>query len=343
MKIPFNNNALNEFHTARQITILFSGLLVGITLLATSQVFGRGGGGHGGGGRDCDLELKQLEDVHWNAGGNGRYNVFDVTRYTQTERFEVKNDDDDGCNMFVGISGGRSWYSGKRHMSRYGRYLSYQIYDTTALSNVLKDVPYANSNEVLSGTFSDNDEDARISLNYVVTIDPLQIVPPGTYRDRVEVTAYSGSVQNYDDHDDKYVDIEAQIPSTIELSLVDSGNPFDANFTSRVLDFGTFEEGEQLGFDIRVRSNQSYKVEIDSVNNGKMQLQGTTEDFEIPYTLTIGGATVDLRGSPIVARGWGTTDVDGDRHNAVVTVGSVDVGLAGTYRDLLVISIINSH
>jgi spore coat protein U-like protein len=285
---------------------------------------------------ECQLKLV-VNNVEWRGGPGAGYHIFDDAEYTQTVDFKVEHKGD-ACSFFVTFS--RGWASDfNRRMGSGGEAPGYQLYKSANKSNVLKDLPSASATEVISGTFEQGDETRE--LRYVVVIPPLQIRPAGIYRDRVRVIVYEGTLENFIEKDSKNVTISARVHRVAELSLVNSGEPFNPQSTTKVLDFGPLTGGKSRSFDLRVRSNSGYTVTFESENGGAMKNTDPTDNSTVAYVLEVDGAVVDLsRGRrPSVARNSGMTDSNGERRGLSFAAGPVGDATAGTYRDNITITV----
>jgi spore coat protein U-like protein len=285
----------------------------------------------------CQLSL-EVNNVEWRQGRSGGYDLFDPIEYTQSVPLRVRHGGD-ACNFFITFSGGGSIDFNRRLLS--GRdTLSYQLYDTANKSNVLKDLPTATAAEVITGSFGQGDEGRE--FRYIVVFPPLQIRSPGLYRDSLQVTLYEGAVGNSTRKDSKYFTVTARIQPMVELSVVDSGAPFNPQAGSKVVDFGSLMQGQSRRFDLRIRGNAGYRVTFQSENGGVMKHTDPTDSSAIPYVLDAGGAIVNLdRGQHgFGGEKSGITGLNGDRLGLTITVGPVAEATAGTYRDTITVTVV---
>lgn len=105
-----------------------------------------------------------------------------------------------------------------------------------------------------------------------------------------------------------------------------------------LVDLGELRAGPaSLPLNLRVNSTGNYSLSVRSANNGRLRLADT--GWSVPYSLGVGGSTVNLTG--------GTTTLDGPqgagyRRDALplhFVIGAADDLRAGTYRDTLTISV----
>jgi hypothetical protein len=121
----------------------------------------------------------------------------------------------------------------------------------------------------------------------------------------------------------------------IDLSLVDSGAPFDIGSTIKNMNFGALSQGQQLNFDLVIKTNAGYRVRMESQNRGKLVYRTSS----VPYTLSLGGSTVSLDGETIVTQGSGVSGNSGHRLPGRITISALGNAQAGTYTDAVTIRV----
>ncbi|MDE3038626.1 MAG: hypothetical protein KGJ21_09290, partial [Pseudomonadota bacterium] len=99
------------------------------------------------------------------------------------------------------------------------------------------------------------------------------------------------------------------------------------------------ESGEQRGFDVVVRSNNGYRVTMQSENNQRMIHERAPAIADtIDYTITLNGAEIDLTsGAPTdAALSTGTTTATGVRLPIEFTIGNMTgAETGGIYSDVI--------
>lgn len=282
----------------------------------------------------CDMTLRSVRSV--NFSGSGSYNVFATSEAGQTIFIRVRHTKSDACSYFVTFSKGQSG-SYDRAMSGPGAVdLHYQFYDTPSKSNVLKEIPEATASEVLSGSFGTAAETQ--DLSYYIAIAPGQMVPAGSYADSITVRLYEGTLASYTQRDQATFAVDASVDDVLQMCVVSCGAPFDPFATSRTMAFGTMNTGDWREIDLLVRGNVAYEVLFRSDNKGVMAEAGGKG--EVPYTLTLNGAAVDLTSGLVTAvTGTGPTPMGGDRYHLLATIGSLSAAVAGNYQDNIAITV----
>jgi len=265
---------------------------------------------------------------------------------TQTVTIEDKNKKE--CDYAVTFtSGGGSSY--QRRIESGANSLRYQLYKDAGLTQVLKDVPdITNSTEYITGYFPDG-ATATQTVTFYVQI-PLDLAtqpairPAGTYSDSFSVKVWQGTYPAFTSNlkDSKGINISATIQKLIELSLVNSGGAFNSAQTNYSVLFGTLPtSGATQGFDLLVRSNAGFSVSLSSQNNGK--LKHSSANSTVDYNLSVNSAPVSLVNSqtlPVqVASGSGQTSLGGATHAMSITTGTTDLSIAGSYQDLITVTI----
>ncbi len=270
------------------------------------------------------------------------YDFFSGTATAQAYEVKVNHAAGDSCDFVVTFSlGGAPDYD--RRMTLGGGTLPYQLYSQANRTGVLKDLLDAQSAlEVLSGTISAQNTSPR-TLTFHLVIPADQVVPPGAYQDSVTVSVYEGTLGgNPVLADSDGLVVSTTIERDIQLSLPNTGAPFDPDDRNQSMDFGVLGQGDSLGFDLMVRTNAGYTVSMLSDNQGRLKHKdlAAAANATVDYTLRVDGAATDLSGSQavMVANGSGTTPLSGVRHPTTVTIGSVAGKISGTYEDTVTIT-----
>jgi spore coat protein U-like protein len=284
----------------------------------------------------CDLDIRKLGSVVLHASANGIYSPFDPNRYIVIEEFEIEHKGD-ACDFFVTFSASQTG-GYNRTMRHHGAALEYDIYGSSNLQNLLKDIPGASTNEVLRGRFENGKQAGK--LQFAIALPPGQFVPPGTYKDRITLTAYEGTLNQHIWRDAKSIQIMTRIDSAIQLSLVQSGGAFDPDRRGYFLDLGELSEGKTAQVDLLVRNNTGYAIVFESENRGMLRHQGAVESDSISYELEVRGIRMRLTGKREQLDGVNEiSSLQGDRYPIKITIGSTGDVSAGTYRDNITITV----
>lgn len=293
----------------------------------------------------CNLRIRNMTGRQNFQGSNGFYDPFDASEYIQAITFNVRKTGG-GCDYFVTLETGQSGNFSNRELERGGDILNYNVYVDANKTHILKAQPTATANEVISGTFTGGGTQIQSHTIYWL-IDPLQNVPyrTNTYRDRqVALSVYEGSLtgSNNLDHQ-RNINFHALVENSVDVSLVDSGAPFNINDTHQTVDFGILESGETEAFDFVVRANNGYSITLQSENNERMVHVNPAVADVVGYDFRVGGNVVNLSsGVPVEVVNESNPPSGGyNTHSALVTVESFVAGdtVAGTYSDNVIVTI----
>jgi hypothetical protein len=104
------------------------------------------------------------------------------------------------------------------------------------------------------------------------------------------------------------------------------------------VDLGELRSGvAAVPLQLNVLSTRAYTLEFKSLNGGKLKLAGT--EWDIPYRILLGDQSVDAAGGATVSPSSTTTTTQQDSLALGFDIGSVDNKRAGTYSDLITISV----
>ena len=286
------------------------------------------------------LFLQTTNTIDWQ-GATGNYDVFDANTYVQAVEIRVVKLFFGTCSYAIGISEGGSGSFNPRELSVGQRVLDYNLYDSPGQTNVVEDA--SSGGTLLVGQFTNNAAFLESNVHtYYWVIPPLQIVSGtnGQYQDRPSVTLYENVGGTLATRDTASIRHRTRAPRAAEISLVDTGAPFDAGDLSQSLNFGIFFTGESLSFDLLARANTNFDLSLQSANAGRMA--HTSLASAVPYTLTVDGAAVDLTGGgpvQIASFGGSQTSVQGQRYGINVTVGSLAGALSGLHQDQVTVTL----
>lgn len=167
--------------------------------------------------------------------------------------------------------------------------------------------------------------------------------PYGSYTDNVQVSLYALNSTTGQYGFEKAVSFSNtfNVPQRLFISLVDTGGPFDASSTTRVMDFADLTQPSSKAADLIVLSNTPYEVFMSSTNNGVLKhSKGET----INYTLSLNGSIINLStsaSSPVTVSSGGATTASGNRNSLQVEItGNNTLKPSGLYQDTITITAI---
>lgn len=221
--------------------------------------------------------------------------------------------------------------------------INYNLHKTINMAGTLKDFGDAvTASEYVEGTAPEKNTNYTNRFYISTPGQNNNLLLAGTYVDIVQVSIYG-----YNENSGKYLFDEAAnlttviyVPKKVQVSLLDEGQAFDASSTSKTMDFGIMEQNQEKGVDLRILSNGSYRLNLSSLNNGKL-VQGSNS---VAYSLRVNGSGIALSSSASnpVQIGTGTiTGQAGHLYNLKVKITeSVANKNAGLYQDVITITAI---
>ena len=281
----------------------------------------------------------EVSNLTWRGGANG-YDVFDAVEHAETVQVRVHLTGDP-CAFFVGV--GTESGQDDLHAVFGVDQLELRILDSLNGRIPLKDTPGATEGEVLSGVFLAGE--TVKTLNFVVVIPPEQIKPAGLYTGGIRVTAYEGTPASFAPRDTRTITISVPLAEVTELSLVSPGSSFNPNAKGQLLEFDTLAAGKVRDLDMRIRSNAGYRVSMHSENGGVMKNLAAGINTTIPYTVQVTGQTFSLGESAteILSGANQLTTPQGEQHPMSVTIGDASGAAAGSYRDVIIVTVISDN
>lgn len=252
---------------------------------------------------------------------------------------------------FLGFSdGGASNYNRRVINSANGTTLSYNLYKFSDGSGILKDKPSITSNsETFFGPIAR--DQSIVSSFYFILGSISASTPPrsGTYTDTVQLSDYHGTWNGVSTQDDIVnMLVTVNVPPVTNLSLIPTGGVYDSTQTSRILNFGTLEDSEELGFDIKIVSNAGYDLKVSSANNGKLKnlvASGTNAliDYEFYASNTLRSLLTSANTPVSVGTGTGLTPAGGATIPIRVKIGSTANKIEGDYEDVITVTVVSTN
>ena len=272
--------------------------------------------------------------------------AFDLTSNTNiSSNLVVKADTRSaGCNFFVTFDYGSSANYSSRSL-KYG--LStwpFQAYKDTGHTLVLKNFPQVNDNsDVLAGSLPDKEgNDTQRAVPFYVNVDMSSPWKSnGTYSEWITATLYKGTISSYQFVQSVVLAFYFNAPKRTDISVVPTGGSFNLADTVETLDFGTLKTGTARSCDIIVKYNAGYVLYASSQNNGRLKHE--TANSYIPYTINIGGSSINLGSSssnPVqVRREFGSSPSSGKILPAIITIGNYAQEQSGVFNDVITLTV----
>lgn len=277
----------------------------------------------------------KLQSVNYYTGQNYNDDTgFEVIQTITVSHYGPAED------FFITISGGSNGTPENRRAADWqGNMVEYFLYNNPADKTIIKDLSSnPSSDEVLTGSFPKGKSTLDINYYYAV---PAGVFPSaGYFSDTFTITIYSGTLANYILKESVNVQVSAQVPNIISISLVPEGSAYNVSSTDLTFDFGVLTSGLIRSADLIVKSNLPYFVNFTSANGGVLKRTDQWENSEIPYTCSVNS-------SPVVLMPWQSvtvlqgapTSAAGLRNTIDVVIGDFWDVTSGTFEDQITITI----
>lgn len=247
-----------------------------------------------------------------------------------------------GCSWFITTNKGAS-PSYSRNLYQGLNTIGFQIWDNT-LTEIIKHIPDATSNaDVIEGVFPNGSGGNQINVNYrAVRESPVTYKRFGSYAESLTFYLYEGTITGtYVLKDTQVVNYTQTVAKAIDLSLVDSGAPFNVSDTSQNLNFGTMTSNASQSFDVVLQYNAGYDLKFSSLRQGNLKHASTAN--LLSYSMSVNSVPVNLVGSNItpvsVSTQTGVSSAAGTRLPVNLTLGSISSLPAGSYSDTISITV----
>ena len=247
------------------------------------------------------------------------------------------------CKYFVTFGRGSGPdYNRKLYLSYPTPAIPFQLYKDTSTPAILMNFPEVSSEtNLITGNYPNYPMSTPRQHTYIATLGNVPLgTPSGYYYETLRAYLYSGTLKGgYHFETSQSITYRYYVPSSIGLSIVDTGSPYDEYSLNKSIDFGMMSSGLSKNFDIVIKSNEGYKLFFSSDNGGK--LMHSSLGAYVPYTTQVNGTNMTLVPyTPIqVASGNGITPANGERLNVILTLGAITNQPAGTYSDYITVTV----
>jgi hypothetical protein len=281
----------------------------------------------------------QIGNVNWN-GSAGGYACFSSTAYPNTVNFTITKAVNGRANYAVTAGPSQNTGNYTRQLFSGGNALNYALYTSSAVTFQLKAPTTATANEVISGSVAGQSSQV-IPLSFIFYIPPGQVVPPGTYTDRITFSVYPAYNSTGPPDTTVTITFSAVVAAGAAVSIVPTGSSFNSSAPQLTLDFGTLQTGQAKSCDVLIKQNNYCTVNYSSANSGVLKQVPTPTTDQIPYTLSSSGMYLNLAQPGSIMLGPGVSpQPDGNRYPITITIGTVGNPAAGTYQDEITISVV---
>ena len=172
---------------------------------------------------------------------------------------------------------------------------------------------------------------ASRTLLYKLVADPDDVRGSGTFTQDVTLEAQDESFRSFGG---TRIVLGIDVLPSARIGLAGA---YTMNDGHAVVNLGELQPGPaQLQLNLLVASTGSYDLNVTSTNSGRLRL-GSSEWY-VPYSLAIGGNSVNLTGAPTIS-GTSNDGLRRDRLPIQFVIGNTADRRAGVYSDVISISI----
>ena len=177
--------------------------------------------------------------------------------------------------------------------------------------------------------------DSRLLLRSL--IDPGAFPSPGSYGDRLTLTAYDSGVAVSQIR----LPISLQVSPEADISFTGTASSGYSANSGGSINFGTLESGEERFAFLFVRSNVNYALSLSSENHGYLvHDRETGNNARIPYSAWLDQSPLNLAMRSTIHTGAMTPVYQGRAHKLDVRIGNVADKIAGDYHDLILVEVV---
>lgn len=245
----------------------------------------------------------------------------------------------DCSTFFITIDNGGAASFANRALKAGENLQSIQFYKDAGRTKILKDEFETSFGEVLSGSFAVNSANTQNFVYYpFLNIPANKYSKVGSYSGNFTLKLFSGTPTDKTLIDSKIINFQYEQKRAVEISLVNTGAPFDFASSARVLNFGTLTKGATLAADLVLTYNAGYAISISSLNGGRLK-HAAKESF-VPYALKINGVEKSVSDVPsIIKNANGVSPEGGARLPIQVKIGDLSKAAPGNYSDIISITV----
>lgn len=283
----------------------------------------------------------------WSACENMTFLVYPSQVNLNTNNFqkldiEVNKGDGECDNYFIVVDNGNASSSLTRSLQAASAIYPVQFYKDSSLTQILKSEFEATASDVIAGSFMGSPNQSRTAFYVNLKVNQNGLIPFGYYSQNYKLKLFEASFGSALLRDQKIINVSYIQNRIAELSLVSTGSNFTQASLSQSLDFGELTEGSTRGFDMIMLHNAGYAISMSSLNSGKLKHE--TKNNYVTYDLIIDGWPVSISSAPsIIKSGYGLSPSGGTRLPVLVKIGSVAKAQAGTYSDIITISVASTE
>jgi spore coat protein U-like protein len=278
--------------------------------------------GHSG----CNAQLADVEDID-----DIQYDPFQGVTVAVSFNVTFQNNDSVSCVLGVAVS--REGNDGQRQLKKGSNQLLYTLKAPGGI-----EVPNSLSSPIGQLTVAAG---KRASLRLKLEVPAGQIGQAGEYRDTLVLRGYSmdGGVSPLGGGD-RVEHAEANVASRAQVNIAGAAGSFGVPFAVDTIDFGNMVTGAERNAFVQIRATDDVTITVTSQNHGKLLHTSLKQQTgNVAYMLKLDSQALNLGyGSASIDRHPPIT-LDGISYPLSVRIGNVSGLLAGTYQDLVTVSV----
>ncbi len=262
----------------------------------------------------------------------GTYDSFSAVDFVAPLRLKLKNVGKTECKLALS-------FSSSSLVLKLGKKLPYEILDENGTQLVkLGQLDRAVQNEALNILNENFLPGTSKDVSYLIRIPRGISLPVGTYDDKLLIRVFrTDDKRNIvgAPFEEKEIIISSQIFPKLSVNIA-GGNRYGT------LQFEELKEGDNKSIFIQTRSNQNYKLLLNSQNNGRLKRTSnlTNETYYVNYKAFLDGELIQFSKNGIALTKKDAISLDGNtRHKLSITIGSTKNKRAGFYKDIVKIKI----
>lgn len=167
-----------------------------------------------------------------------------------------------------------------------------------------------------------------------------QFAPAGLYEDQLTLRLYDitdGVPQQVGS--DVPLIIGGDVPARAQINLAGTSSSVFGSVNSAGLSFGQLVTGAERDAYIQVRSTAPVLLTISSANKGAMRHKSEPAATSIPYSFSVDGQALDLRGGPKRLDRNPVRGLQAENYRMAVRITDAENRQAGTYEDVITITV----
>ena len=271
----------------------------------------------------CDALISNVAPVSTIA-----YDPFDGVSRSTTFEVELKNNGPDACSLSIAVASQNM--GNNRYFKDGGNQLRYVVEWTDG-----DDLP--NNINSPRGWFQlQAGQTKPVALR--VKVPSGLIAPASTYDDTLTLRAYkAGSSTQVGPERTAHAD--AIVEARAQVNIAGTSSSHFGSFGVDQIDFHTLTTGETRDAIVQVRATKAVTISVSSQHAGILQHKVLASDPGVPYSMRLAGENVILTGPPFSLIRNPPVSLDGASYPMKLTIGDVAGRPAGTYQDMLTITV----